>query len=62
MCIRDSVQMVMGAVSMGLVGMFNNGTALPMVTGFAVCAVAAFILTQVTIRTTDIPVVGAPAE
>jgi DHA1 family bicyclomycin/chloramphenicol resistance-like MFS transporter len=57
-----TIQMVMGAVSMGLVGMFNNGTALPMVTGFAVCAVAAFILTQLTIRTNTVAAVGQPAE
>ena len=60
--LMGTVQMVMGAVSMGLVGMFNNGTALPMVTGFAVCAVAAFILTQLTIRTTTVAAVGQPAE
>jgi len=43
-------------------GMFNNGTALPMVTGFAVCSAAAFVLTQLTIRATTVPAVGQPAE
>lgn len=60
--LMGTVQMVMGAVSMGLVGMFNNGTALPMVTGFVVCSVAAFILTQLTIRVTSEPAIGQPAE
>jgi DHA1 family bicyclomycin/chloramphenicol resistance-like MFS transporter len=60
--LMGTVQMVMGAVAMGIVGAFHDGTALPMVMGFAVCAVLAFVLTQVTIRTTTTPVVGAPAE
>lgn len=54
--------MVLAAGIMGVVGAFQDGTAMPMVTAFAICAIAAFILTQVTIRTTVTPVVGAPAE
>jgi DHA1 family bicyclomycin/chloramphenicol resistance-like MFS transporter len=60
--LMGTLQMVMGAVVMGIVGAFHDGTAIPMVLGFAVCAVLAFLLTQVTIRTTVTPVVGAPAE
>lgn len=60
--LMGTLQMVLGAVVMGIVGAFHDGTAIPMVLGFAVCAVLAFLLTQVTIRTTTTPVVGAPAE
>jgi DHA1 family bicyclomycin/chloramphenicol resistance-like MFS transporter len=45
-----TLQLVTGAVVMGIVGAFYNGTAMSMVVGFAVCAVAALILTQVTIK------------
>jgi DHA1 family bicyclomycin/chloramphenicol resistance-like MFS transporter len=45
-----TLQLVTGAVVMGVVGAFFNGTAMPMVTGFAVCAMLAFLLTQVTIK------------
>jgi DHA1 family bicyclomycin/chloramphenicol resistance-like MFS transporter len=60
--LMGTLQMVLGAVVMGIVGAFHDGTAVPMVLGFAICAVLAFLLTQVTIRTTVTPVVGAPAE
>lgn len=60
--LMGTIQMVLAAGIMGIVGAFQNGTAMPMVTAFAICAIAAFILTQVTIRTTSTPVVGAPAE
>jgi DHA1 family bicyclomycin/chloramphenicol resistance-like MFS transporter len=33
-----------------------------MVLGFAGCAILAFVLTMLTIRTSSEPVVGAPAE
>lgn len=60
--LMGTIQMVLAAGIMGVVGAFQDGTAIPMVTAFAICAVAAFILTQVTIRTTVTPVVGQPAE
>lgn len=60
--LMGTIQMVLAAGIMGVVGAFQEGTAMPMVTAFAICAIAAFILTQVTIRTTVTPVVGAPAE
>jgi len=60
--LMGTIQMVLAAGIMGIVGAFQNGTAMPMVTAFAICAIAAFILTQVTIRVTSTPVVGAPAE
>jgi DHA1 family bicyclomycin/chloramphenicol resistance-like MFS transporter len=46
---------------MGIVGAFFNGTAMPMVAGFAACAVIAFVLTQLTIRGDESPI-EAPAE
>ncbi|MDB5561843.1 MAG: major facilitator transporter [Hyphomicrobiales bacterium] len=48
-----TLQLVTGAVVMGVVGAYFNGTAMPMVVGFAVCAVLALILTQVTIKSSQ---------
>jgi MFS transporter, DHA1 family, multidrug resistance protein len=48
--LMGTLQMVSGAVVMGVVGAFFNGTALPMVTAFAVCSGLAFILTMLTLR------------
>lgn len=59
--LMGTLQMVTGAVVMGIVGAFFDGTAMPMVAGFAGCAVLVFVLTQLTIRGSGQPV-GAPAE
>lgn len=48
--LMGTLQTITGAVVMGIVAAFFNGTAMPMVTGFAACAVIAFVLTQLTIR------------
>lgn len=48
--LMGTLQMVAGAVVMGVVGAFFNGTAIPMVTAFAVCSGLAFILTMLTLR------------
>lgn len=45
-----TLQMINGAIMIVIASMFFNGTALPMVTTIAVCAVAAFILTRLTLR------------
>lgn len=45
-----TLQMITGAVMIVVASAFFNGTALPMVTTIAVCAVAAFILTRLTLR------------
>ncbi len=45
-----TLQMITGAVMIAAASAFFNGTALPMVTTIAVCAVAAFILTRLTLR------------
>jgi DHA1 family bicyclomycin/chloramphenicol resistance-like MFS transporter len=58
--LMGTLQTVAGASVMGIVAKFFNGTAMPMVIGFAACAVMAFILTQITIR--DEEPVAAPAE
>ncbi|HEX7792557.1 MAG TPA: multidrug effflux MFS transporter [Afipia sp.] len=44
-----TLQMVTGAVMIVVASAFFNGTALPMVTTIAVCAVAALILTRLTL-------------
>jgi DHA1 family bicyclomycin/chloramphenicol resistance-like MFS transporter len=44
--LMGSVQMVVGAAVMAVVGLFANGLALPMVTGIAACAVTAFVIAQ----------------
>lgn len=48
-----TLQTITGAVVMGVVAAFFNGTAMPMVIGFASCAVIAFALTQLTVRGED---------
>ncbi|WP_421759502.1 multidrug effflux MFS transporter [Devosia sp.] len=48
--LMGTLQMVAGAGVMGVVGAFFNGTAIPMVTAFAICAGLAFILTMLTLR------------
>jgi len=48
--LMGTLQTITGAVVMGIVASFFNGTAMPMVAGFAACAVVAFVLTQLTIR------------
>lgn len=59
--LMGTLQTISGAVVMGIVARFFNGTAMPMVIGFAVCGVAAFVLTQLTIRG-DSPPVDGPIE
>lgn len=62
--LMGTLQTITGAAVMGVVGLFFNGTALPMVIGFAACAVIAFVLTQLTIRGEDsgTRVIEQPAE
>jgi DHA1 family bicyclomycin/chloramphenicol resistance-like MFS transporter len=48
--LMGTVQMVIAAVVMGVVGAFADGTTRPMVIAFAACAVAAFVITQLTLR------------
>jgi len=45
-----TMQFVVGAVVVGVIGRFFNGTALPMVAGITGCSLIAFTLAQVTLR------------
>jgi len=45
-----TLQMVAGAVITGIAGLFFDGTSLPMVATIAAAAVAAFVLSLVTLR------------
>ena len=55
-----TLQMVAGGLLIVVVSFFFDGTALPMVTAIAACAVAALILTRLTLRRHEI--VPEPAE
>jgi DHA1 family bicyclomycin/chloramphenicol resistance-like MFS transporter len=47
--LMGTIQMVVAAGVMGVVGAFGNGTAMPMVVGFAICAVLAGVITMLTL-------------
>jgi DHA1 family bicyclomycin/chloramphenicol resistance-like MFS transporter len=55
-----TLHFVTGAVAVAAVGLFVDGTALPMVTGIAACALTTFTLAQVTLRQRN--AVEVPAE
>jgi MFS transporter, DHA1 family, multidrug resistance protein len=48
--LMGTLQLVVGAAVMGIVGAFFDGTAMPMIAGFAACGVIALLLTFATIR------------
>jgi len=48
--LMGTLQFVTGAVVMAVVGVFLNGTALPMVAGIGICALIAFVIAQLTLR------------
>jgi DHA1 family bicyclomycin/chloramphenicol resistance-like MFS transporter len=45
-----TLQMVAGGIMIAIVSAFFNGTALPMVTAIALCAMGAFVLSRITLR------------
>lgn len=47
--LMGTLQFATGAAAMAVVGLFFNGTSLPMVAGIATCAVIAFALAQITL-------------
>ena len=47
--LMGTIQMVVAAGVMGVVGAFGNGTAMPVVVGFAICAVLAGAITMLTL-------------
>ena len=56
-----TLQMLTGAVVMAVVGLFTDGTPLPMVAGITLCAVISFTLAEVTLGRSR-EAVEAPAE
>ena len=62
--LMGTIHLVTGAIAMGIIGPFFDGTPMPMVTGIAVAAVLTFVLVVVTLRgRRDVPAaVEAPAE
>jgi DHA1 family bicyclomycin/chloramphenicol resistance-like MFS transporter len=44
-----TLQLVVGAIVIGAMGVFSDGRPLPMVLGMAACAVIAFVLGRVTL-------------
>jgi DHA1 family bicyclomycin/chloramphenicol resistance-like MFS transporter len=59
--LMGTLQFAIGAVAMGVAGVFFDGTPLPMVVGIAICAVISFALTQATLGRGR-EAVEAPAE
>ncbi|ODT17471.1 MAG: Bcr/CflA family drug resistance efflux transporter [Kaistia sp. SCN 65-12] len=59
--LMGTLQMVTGALMMAVVGLFIDGTALPMVSGIAACGIIAFTLGQLTLGRRA-RIVEAPAE
>ena len=59
--LMGTLHFAIGAVAMGVAGLFFDGTPLPMVAGITLAAVIAFVLTQVTLGRAR-QVVEAPAE
>lgn len=60
--LMGTLHFVTAAVAMVIAGLFFNGTALPMAAGIGLCAVAAFILTQLTIARRRVVEAEAAAE
>jgi MFS transporter, DHA1 family, multidrug resistance protein len=61
--LMGTVQMIVASVVMGIVGAFSDGTARPMVVAFALCAVAALVITRATLSKGEGPhAVQVPAE
>lgn len=60
--LMGTLHFAIGAVAMGVAGLFFDGTPLPMVAGITLAAVIAFALTQITLGRGRRVVVEAPAE
>lgn len=59
--LMGTLHFAIGAVAMGVAGLFFDGTPLPMVAGIAICAVLSFTLAQFTLGRSR-EAVEAPAE
>lgn len=60
--LMGTLQFATGAAAMAVVGLFFDGTSLPMVAGIAIAAVIAFVLTQATLGRRSPVVMRTPAE
>lgn len=59
--LMGALQMIIGAAVMALAGLFANGLPQPMAYGIAICAVAAFLVTQWTLRRVAAALVPDPS-
>lgn len=59
--LMGTLQFAVGAAAMAVVGLFFDGTSLPMVAGIAIAAVIAFVLTQATLARAPVAA-RTPAE
>jgi len=57
--LMGTLQLVAGAVIVGIVGVFSNGTQLPMLTALVACAAIAFVLGRVTLIRRETAAVAA---
>lgn len=53
--LMGSLQMIIGSAIMALAGLFANGTPKPMVFGIAACAIASFLVAQLSLRRAAAP-------
>jgi DHA1 family bicyclomycin/chloramphenicol resistance-like MFS transporter len=60
--LMGTLHFAIGALAMGVSGLFFDGTPLPMILGIATCAVIAFGLTQVTLGRRAPARIEVPAE
>nr|AIA12935.1 Major Facilitator Superfamily [uncultured bacterium] len=58
--LMGTLHFLTGALAVAAIGLFADGTVLPMVTGIATCALVTFLLAQVTLRQRQ--AVEVPAE
>jgi DHA1 family bicyclomycin/chloramphenicol resistance-like MFS transporter len=60
--LMGTLQLVLGAIVIGVVGAFTTGQVLPMAAGMSGCALAAFVLGRFTLGRSPQPVHAMPAE
>ena len=60
--LMGTMQIVLGAIVIGIVGAFTTGQVLPMAAGMSACALAAFVLGRFTLGRSPQPVHAMPAE
>ena len=60
--LMGTLQLMVGAIVVGIVGVFSNGNVLPMVSAIAACAAIAFALGRVTLTGREVVPGAQPAE